>query len=176
MEVQLHDKQFIPFISQSEIAKAVQKIAHQIAKDYPNETPLFLGVLNGSFIFCADLLKAYPNLCEISFVKLASYQQTSSTGTVSELIGLNEDVTNRTVIIVEDIVDTGRTLEKLVSLIKKKPIKELKIATLFLKPTVYKKEIPLNYVGLEIEDRFIVGYGLDYDGLGRNLEEVFILK
>ncbi|MGY6649518.1 hypoxanthine phosphoribosyltransferase [Wenyingzhuangia sp. IMCC45574] len=176
MEIQLHDKHFVPFISKEKIAKAVKHLATEIAKDYTNETPLFLGVLNGSFIFCADLLKAYPNACEISFVKLASYQKTNSTGNVSELIGLNEDLTNRTVIILEDIVDTGATLEKLVSLLKKENLKELKIASLFLKPTVYNKPIPLDYVGIEIENRFIVGYGLDYDGLGRNLEEVYVLK
>lgn len=176
MEIQLHDKHFTPFISKEKIAEAIQQLATKIAKDYSGQTPLFLGVLNGSFMFCADLLKAYPHACEISFVKLASYQQTSSTGIVTELIGLNEDLTNRSVVIIEDIVDTGTTLEKLVGLLKSHPIKELKIATLFLKPTVYKKSIPLNYIGLEIENNFIVGYGLDYDGLGRNLPEVYVLK
>lgn len=176
MDIQLHDKYFTPFISQQEITKAIKRLANQIAQDHPNETPLFLGVLNGAFVFCSDLLKSYSQPCEISFVKLASYEQTSSTGTVSELIGLNEDLTNRTVIVLEDIVDTGNTLEKIVALLKDQPLKELKIATLFLKPSVYKKAIPLDYIGMEIENSFIVGYGLDYDGLGRNLPEIYRLK
>lgn len=176
MEIHLHNKTFSPYISEKRIQQSVKKIVKQISKDYKNEIPLFLGVLNGSFIFCADLLKEYNHACEISFIKLASYKQTTSTGIVNELIGLNEDITNRTVIIVEDIVDTGNTVEKIVEILKQQPIKEFKIATLFLKPDVYKKEIAINYVGLEIPNNFIVGYGLDYDGLGRNLKEVYKLK
>jgi len=176
MEIHLHNKTFTPYISESEIQQSVKNIAKKISNNYKNETPLFLGVLNGSFIFCADLLKEYKHACNISFIKLASYEQTTSTGTVNELIGLNEDLTNRTVIVLEDIVDTGNTLEKIVEILKQQPIKEFKIATLFLKPDVYKKEIFIDYVGLEIKNNFIVGYGLDYDGLGRNLKEVYKLK
>ncbi|NIJ43767.1 hypoxanthine phosphoribosyltransferase [Wenyingzhuangia heitensis] len=176
MDIKLHNKTFEPYISSNTIAKAVSKVADEISKDYQNEIPLFLGVLNGSFMFCTDLLKQYNHSCEISFIKLASYQQTSSTGIVNQLIGLNEDLTNRTVIIVEDIVDTGNTLEKIVSLLKEHPIKEFKAASLFLKPTVYNKSIPIDYVGLEIPNDFILGYGLDYDGLGRNLAEIYKLK
>jgi len=176
MDITLHNKVFTPYITTAVIEKAVSKISTLIHKDYKNETPLFLGILNGSFIFCADLLKQYPTACEISFIKLASYQQTSSTGIVDELIGINQDFTGRTVIILEDIVDTGNTLEKIVSLLEKHNLKELKVATLFLKPTVYKKTIPIDYVGIEIPNDFILGYGLDYDGLGRNLPEIYVLK
>lgn len=176
MDIQLHDKTFAPYISESEIERAIKKVALQILEDCKDETPLFLGVLNGAFMFCSDLLKEYPKSCEISFVKLSSYKQTSSTGVVNQLIGLNEDVSNRTIIVLEDIVDTGTTVEKIVELLQHQPIKKVKIATLFLKPDVYKKSIPIDYVGLEIPNNFIVGYGLDYDGLGRNLREVYSLK
>ncbi len=175
MNIQLHDKTFEPYLSKETIAKAVKSISDQIAKNHQNETPLFLGILNGSFMFCADLLKAYHQPCEISFIKLASYEQTNSTGIVNELIGLNEDLTNRTVIILEDIVDTGNTLEKIIQLLEQQPIKKFKVASLFLKPTIYNKSIPIDYVGLEIPNNFIVGYGLDYDGLGRNLDAIYKL-
>lgn len=173
--IQLHDKTFKPYISNQEIETAIKNIADKISADYKNETPLFLGVLNGSFMFCADLLKNYNYPCEISFIKLASYQQTTSTGLVTELIGLNENLNNRTIIILEDIVDTGNTLEKIISLLQQQPIKEYKVASLFLKPDVYKKDIDVDYVGIEIPNNFIVGYGLDYDGLGRNLNSIYKL-
>lgn len=176
MNIQLHDKTFEPFINETQIKTAIQKVVDEILKDYQQETPLFLGILNGAFIFCADLLKNYNSNCEISFLKLASYEQTSSTGIVNELIGLNQDITGRTVIILEDIVDTGTTLEKIISLLKTHQAKNIKTATLFLKPAVYNKSIPIDYVGMEIPNKFIVGYGLDYDGLGRNLSEVYVLK
>ncbi|MGY5355173.1 hypoxanthine phosphoribosyltransferase [Wenyingzhuangia sp. IMCC45467] len=174
--LKIQDKTFVPYISIKAISSAVNKIADDIYLDHKNETPLFLGILNGSFMFCSDVLKAYNSTCEISFIKLASYQQTQSTGKVNELIGLNEDLTNRTVIVLEDIIDTGNTLEKIVALLKQTSAKEVKIATLFLKPSVYKKNIKVNYVGLEIPNKFILGYGMDYDGLGRNLPEVYVLK
>ncbi len=176
MDIHLHDKTFTPYLSQQTLEKAVQKLAQTIAKDHKNETPIFIGILNGSFMFCADLLKQYPHSCEISFIKVASYQKTNSTGIVNELIGLNEDIKNRTIIILEDIVDTGTTLEKIMPMLQKNEPKAIKIATLFLKPTVYNKPIPVDYIGLEIPNNFIVGYGLDYDGLGRNLTEVYKLK
>ncbi|MDO3694140.1 hypoxanthine phosphoribosyltransferase [Wenyingzhuangia sp. chi5] len=174
--LQIHDRIFEPYISKKEISKAVKKLAKNIAVDYKNETPLFLGVLNGSFMFCSDLLKAYQNPCEISFIKLASYEKTQSTGQVNELIGIHENLTNRTVIVVEDIIDTGNTLEKIVALLEKTSAKTIKIATLFLKPSVYNKDIKINYIGMEIPNKFILGYGMDYDGLGRNLSEVYVLK
>lgn len=174
--LQIHDKIFEPYISEQKLNEAVKKLTNDIAVDCKNEIPLFLGVLNGSFMFCSDLLKAYQNPCEISFIKLASYEKTQSTGQVNELIGINEDLTNRTIIVVEDIIDTGNTLEKIVALLKKTSAKKIKIATLFLKPTVYNKDIKIDYIGIEIPNKFILGYGMDYDGLGRNLSEIYVLK
>ncbi|MBE7628610.1 adenylate kinase [Tenacibaculum piscium] len=172
----LHDLYFKEFISSNEIATIVTRLAKQVKADLPkNEVPLFIGILNGCIIFTADFLREYKGDCEISFVKLASYQGTTSTENVKELIGINEDLTNRTVIILEDIIDTGTTLQEIYEIFKTKNIKELKIATLFFKPDVYRKELPINYIGKSIEDKFIVGYGLDYKSYGRNLSAIYQL-
>lgn len=173
--VTLKDKQFKPYISSDKILEAVKEVAKKINSDLAGESPVFLAVLNGSFMFAADLMKEIDLNCEISFVKLSSYHGTASTGTVSELIGLNQDLTGRTVVIVEDIVDTGNTIVKLTELLKNQNVKNFKIATAFFKPSVYKKDIKIDYVGMEIPNDFVVGYGLDYDGLGRNLKDVFVL-
>lgn len=173
--VTLKDKQFKPYISSDKILEAVKQVAQKINSDLAGESPVFLAVLNGSFMFAADLMKEINLNCEISFVKLASYHGTTSTGTVSELIGLNQDISGRTVIIVEDIVDTGNTLEKLAEILTNKKVKSFKIATAFFKPTAYTKKLKVDYVGMEIPNDFVVGYGLDYDGLGRNLKDVFVL-
>jgi len=173
--VKLHDKQFTPYITEDVIHKSVQRIAESLSTDVKKSFPLFVVVLNGSFIFAADLVKLLKFPCEISFVKLASYQGTSSTGTVSELIGLTENVEGRTIIIVEDIIDTGNTLEKIHELLKEKKAKEIKTVTLLFKPSAYKKTIVIDYIGIEIPNDFVVGYGLDYDGLGRNLKDLYIL-
>lgn len=173
--VTLKDKQFKPYISSDTIEAAVKKVASQINSDLKNETPLFVAVLNGSFMFAADLMKQIEIPCEISFVKLASYQGTESTGVVNELIGLNQDISGRTVVVIEDIVDTGNTIEKLTDILKNKNVKKLKIATALLKPSVYKKDIAIDYVGMEIPNDFVVGYGLDYDGLGRNLKDILVI-
>ncbi len=173
--IQLHDKQFVPFISAQEIAFAINQMAEQIASDFADETPVFVGVLNGSFMVVSDFMKYYKKPCEVSFVKMASYDGIASTNEVKELIGLNQDLTGRTVIVIEDIIDTGNTLAELKSLFKKQKVKHFKIATLFLKPEAYKKDIKLDYVGIRIPNKFIVGFGLDYDGLGRNLPEVYQL-
>ncbi len=174
--IQLLDKQFVPFISAKEIDFAVTKIVQQITTDLGNEVPVFVGILNGSFMFVSDFMKQYKNPCELSFVKMASYEGISSTEDVKELIGINHDLTGRTVIIMEDIVDTGTTLVALKELFEKQNVKEFKIATLFFKPEAYKKDIAIDYIGVRIPNKFIVGYGLDYDGFGRNLPEVYQLK
>ncbi len=174
--IQLHDKQFSPFISAKEIDFAIVKMVAQIKADFSNETPVFIGVLNGAFMVVTDLLKKYTAPCEVSFVKLASYEGTSSSEVVNELIGINQDLTGRSVIVIEDIVDTGNTLVALKALFESKNVKNFKIATLFFKPESYKKDIPIDYIGIRIPNKFIVGYGLDYDGLGRNLPEVYQLK
>ena len=173
--ITIKDKQFKSYISSVKISEAVKKVAEKINTDLAGESPVILAVLNGSFMFAADLMKEINLNCEISFVKLASYHGTTSTGTVSELIGLNQDISGRTVIIVEDIVDTGNTLEKLVEILNNKKVKSFKIATAFFKPTAYTKKIKVDYVGIEIPNDFVVGYGLDYDGYGRNLKDVFVL-
>ncbi|WP_370407804.1 adenylate kinase [Tenacibaculum dicentrarchi] len=172
----LHDLYFKEFISSNEITTIVKRLAKQVKADLPkNEVPIFIGILNGCIVFAADFLREYKGDCEISFVKLASYQGTTSTQKVKNLIGINEDLTNRTVIILEDIIDTGTTLQEIYEIFKTKNIKELKIATLFFKPDVYRKELPINYIGKSIEDKFIVGYGLDYKNYGRNLPAIYQL-
>jgi hypoxanthine phosphoribosyltransferase len=174
--IQLHDKQFVPFISANEIAEAIDKMAAEVTADLGTEIPVFIGVLNGSFMVVSDFMKAYKGACELSFIKMASYEGTSSTEEVKQLIGLNQDLTGRTVVIIEDIVDTGNTLVEIKALFEARNIKELKIATLFYKPEAYKKDIKIDYVGIAIPNKFIVGFGLDYDGHGRNLSEVYQLK
>jgi hypoxanthine phosphoribosyltransferase len=176
MDILLHDKQFTPFISAKEIDFAIQNMVKQIEDDFTEETPVFVGVLNGAFMVVSDLMKKYSLPCEVSFIKLASYEGTSSTNNVKQLIGINQNLEGRTVVVIEDIVDTGSTLEELKDLFKKQNVKHFKIATLFLKPEAYKKDIKIDYVGIRIPNKFIVGYGLDYDGLGRNLPEVYQLK
>lgn len=174
--IQIHDLSFKPFLSERDIADIVTTMVYQVSQDLDeNETPIFIGILNGSFLFASDFIRQFPHQCEVSFVKLNSYVNTESTGTVNELIGLTEDISGRTVVILEDIIDTGSTLYKIYDIFKDKNVKALKIATLFFKPTVYKKELPIDYIGKSIEDRFIVGYGLDYNGLGRNLPTVYQL-
>ncbi|KVV13884.1 hypoxanthine phosphoribosyltransferase [Flavobacterium sp. TMP13] len=171
--IQLHDKQFVPFISAKEIEIAIAKMVVKVEADTANETPIFIGVLNGSFMVVADFVKKYSYPCEVSFVKLNSYEGTETTNEVKELIGINEDLTGRTVVILEDIIDTGNTLVTLKEMFANQNLKSLKIATLFFKPEAYKKDITIDYVGIRIPNKFIVGYGLDYDGLGRNLPEVY---
>ncbi|MCB9195203.1 MAG: hypoxanthine phosphoribosyltransferase [Flavobacteriales bacterium] len=173
--IQLHDKHFKPFIDSSKIQEVVCTLANQINTDYQNKQPLFIGVLNGSFLFTADLVREFSGNCNVSFMKMASYEGTNTTGVVNELIGLNEDISGRHVIIVEDIVDTGNTLEKLFQELKKMNPASLEIATLLFKPKAYQKDIPVKYVAMEVGNEFLVGYGLDYDGLGRNLKDIYII-
>lgn len=176
LEVTLKDKTFVPYITSEKILESVKVMAEKINKELVNENPLFLVVLNGSFMFAADLLKEIGFPCEISFIKLASYHGTSSSGVVTEMIGLTEDIKGRTVVVVEDIVDTGVTLEKLVNVLEKKDVKQIKVASFLMKPEAYKKSIAIDYVGMEIPNDFVVGYGLDYDGLGRNMKSIYVLK
>jgi hypoxanthine phosphoribosyltransferase len=173
--IHLHDKTFEPFISSEEIDFAIANMAKQMDDDFFDEIPVFVGVLNGSFMVLSDLMKKYRGMCELSFVKMASYEGTQSTNEVKQLIGINENLEGRTVVIVEDIVDTGNTIQELKAIFKDKKVKHLKIAALFFKPDAYKKDIKIDYVGIRIQDKFIVGYGLDYDGLGRNLADVYQL-
>jgi hypoxanthine phosphoribosyltransferase len=172
-EVQLKDKRFRIDISGEKILKQVERVASEINRDLQGKKPLFLVVLNGAFMFAADLLKNIDIDCEVSFVKLASYQGTSSTEKVKELIGLNEDLTGRTVVVVEDIVDTGITMENIITDLLRLKATEVHIATLLFKPEAFQKNFKIDYIGLNIPNDFIVGYGLDYDGLGRNLKDIY---
>jgi adenylate kinase len=174
--IKLHDLYFKPFISAEEIAAIVKNLAQQVKADLaPNEVPVFVGILNGCFLFASDFIREFEGDCEISFVKLASYEGTTSTENVKQLVGINEDLTGRTVIILEDIIDTGTTLQEIYNIFRNKKVKQLKVATLFFKPDVFKKELPIPYIGKSIEDKFIVGYGLDYNNLGRNKAQVYQL-
>jgi hypoxanthine phosphoribosyltransferase len=174
--VTVKDKSFRPYISEEEISASVERVALEINKDYKGRKPLFLGVLNGSFMFFGDLLKAINLACTVSFVKLSSYEGTSTTGIVNELIGLNEDISGRDIILVEDIVETGNTVVKLFDILRDKNPKSIKIATLLFKPAAYNKQHTIAYVGKEIPNDFVLGYGLDYDGLGRNLSSIYVLN
>ncbi len=174
--VKLHDKEFKPFIKEAEIQLAIKRMAEKIAIDFKDEVPIFVGVLNGAFMFIADLLKHYPYPAEVSFVKLASYRGLTSTGIVETLLEVPENIEGRRVIIVEDIIDTGRTLKELVHLFSNTNVKEFKVATLFYKHEVYNGEYAIDYVGLEIPNKFIVGYGLDYKEQGRNFRDVYQLN
>lgn len=174
--IKLHDKYFKPFISANEIDAAMTKMATEIANDVGDDIPVFVGILNGSFMVVSDFVKKYPKPCEVTFIKLASYEGVKSTEDIQRLIGLTQDLTGRTVIILEDIIDTGNTLAEVHRIFKNEQVKSLKIATLFYKPEAYKKDYKLHYIGIEIPNKFIVGYGLDYNGLGRNIPEVYQIK
>ena len=174
--IKLKDLYFKPFITADKILSIVKNLAKQVKEDLPkDEVPIFVGILNGCFLFAADFIREFNGDCEVSFVKLASYQGTKSTENIKHLVGINEDLTGRTIIILEDIIDTGNTLQEIYNIFKDKNIKELKVASLFFKPDVFKKELPINYIGKSIEDKFIVGYGLDYNGLGRNYPAIYQL-
>ncbi|WP_405573016.1 adenylate kinase [Winogradskyella sp. Asnod2-B02-A] len=174
--IKLHDLYFKPFISAKEIDSAVQTMADDIAADLGDEVPVFIGILNGSFMLVSDFVKKYPKPCEVTFIKLASYEGVKSTEDIQRLIGLTQDLTGRTVVILEDIIDSGNTLEEVHRIFKNENVKQLLIATLFYKPEAYDKDFKLHYVGMEIPNKFIVGYGLDYNGLGRDLPAVYQLK
>ena len=171
--VKLYDKTFRLYKSESEILSAVRNIAYQINEDYIGKRPLLVPVLNGSFIFAADLIKELMLDCELSFIKVASYSGINSTGNPVSLIGLNDNIEGRHVIIIEDIVDTGNTLAKALPVFIEKNPASLKIASLLLKPLALQHDIKIDYMGMEIPNEFIVGYGLDYNGLGRNLRDIY---
>lgn len=174
--IQIKDKKFTTFIPENKILEQVARVAKEINKDLANENPLFVSVLNGSFMFASDLMKCISIPCEISFVKLASYQGTSSTGNVKELVGLSDDIKDRTIVIVEDIVDTGHTMVRLLETLKAKGPKEIRIASLLLKPDKLEVDLKVDYVAIEIPNDFIVGYGLDYDGFGRNYRDIYTIS
>lgn len=174
--VEVKDKMFRKFITRKEIDRAVRAIAGRIDTDYAGKTPLLMPVLNGAFIFASDLVRHLTIPCQISFVKFASYTGTRTSGEVTELIGLNEDLRGRHVIVVEDIVDTGITMDHLLNELKRYEPGSVRLACFCLKPEAVVKSFRIDYLGMEIPNAFVVGYGLDYDGYGRNLPEIYKLE
>jgi len=174
--IKVHDKTFVPYLDDTEIQGIVKATALKIYEDYKDEVPVFIGVLNGVIMFFSDLLKHYPGECEIAFIQMSSYAGTESTGIVYQKMELTKDVKDRHIILVEDIVDTGNTVESLFKYFNEtqRP-KSVKIASFLLKPEVYKKDFQLDYIGKEIPNKFVLGYGLDYDELGRNLPNLYQL-
>jgi len=176
MEVTLFDKTFEPYLTASQIQEKVKALAAELDANYNGKKPLFIAILNGSFIFAADLFKELTIEAEICFIKLASYKGTKSTGHVITAIGLDTDITNRHIIILEDIIDTGKTLHEFLPQIHNQQPASLAVAVLLHKPEATKFEVPINYCCFSIPNRFVLGYGLDYDGYGRNLKEIYQLK
>lgn len=174
--VQVLDKQFETYIERTAIADRVAAMAVQLNNDYESLSPLFLGILNGSFVFAADLFRQITIPAEISFIKLASYKGTTSTGNIITAIGLEENLTDRHVVIVEDIIDTGRTLHSFVPQLLQQQPASLRIACFLSKPDARICDIQPDYIGFKIPDNFVVGYGLDYDGMGRNLPDLYTLS
>jgi len=170
------DKEFVKYISSEELTQKIKALADGINKEYKEKKPLFVAILNGSFMFAADLMKEIEIESEISFVKVASYEEMESTGNVKQLIGLNENIFSKDVIIIEDIIDTGRTIVKILEEFKSLGASSVEVVTLLQKPKSAEVKDQLKYIGFEIPDKFVVGYGLDYDGLGRNLKDIYQLK
>ena len=172
--VKIHDKEFELFIPYEKIRSVVEGMAERMNKELEGKDPLFICILNGSFVFAAELYKRIGLIdSEITFVKLASYEADKTTGNVKQLIGFNEEIKGRTVVVLEDIVDTGITINNIMGQLKKMGPKEIKVASLLLKPDALTMKVDLDYVGMEIPNDFIVGYGLDYDGKGRNLIDIY---
>lgn len=171
--IQIKDKQFSVSIREQEILTQVIRVANEINRDLADKNPLFLSVLNGSFMFTSDLMKHITIPCELSFVKLASYQGISSTGAIKEVIGINEEIVGRTIVIIEDIVDTGLTMQRLLETLGTRGPETIYIASLLVKPEKLKVKLDIKYVAMEIPNDFIVGYGLDYDGFGRNYPDIY---
>jgi hypoxanthine phosphoribosyltransferase len=171
--ISLHNKEFVPYLSEAQLATAVKDVAEQLNRDYAGKTPLFVAVLNGSFMFASDLLKEVTIDCEIAFIRVTSYQGTSSTGEVKEILGLQEDVQGRHVVVLEDIVDTGHTMKALLEQLQAKQPASLEVATFLIKPDCLQHPLAIKYQGLAIPNDFVVGYGLDYDGLGRNYRDLY---
>lgn len=173
--VTIKDKTFETSMSEAQIKWRVKQLAQQISSELEGKNPLFLAVLNGAFIFAADLMREMTIPCEISFVKLASYQGTTSTGKIKEVMGINEDLSGRTVIILEDIVETGLTIKQMIESLGTRNPAEIKVCTLFFKPEKLNVDLKLDYVAFEIPNDFILGYGLDYDQQGRGLKDLYTL-
>ena len=174
-ELQVKDKKFAVSIPEAELQKEIRRVAAETTKDMQGKDPIFMPVLNGSFIFAADLLREIPIPCEVSFIKLASYQGTCSTGEIREVIGLMQDITGRHVIIVEDIIDSGLTMAHMIETLKQQNPASISVCSMLVKPDALKVKVPIDYCCMEIPNDFIVGFGLDYDGFGRNTRDIYTL-
>jgi hypoxanthine phosphoribosyltransferase len=174
--IKIIDKEFIPYISAEEISSRISELGTEISEAYRDEKPLLVSVLNGSFIFTADLIRKIDTPIEVTFIRVASYEALKTTGKVREILGLKENVFGRDILILEDIVDTGTTLEHLLEAFKDLGTKSIKVATLLHKPDAQEKAEMPNFVGYEIPNKFVVGYGLDYEGMGRELNEIYQLR
>lgn len=172
--ITLHDKPFRPYLPADQLAAALDELAARLNRDYAGRRPLFVVVLTGAFMFASDLLKRITEPCEIVFIRVASYEGTETSGQVTEVLGLREDVRGRHVVVLEDIVDTGHTMHYLLPQLQAQGPASLEVATLFFKPDSLRHDLNLKYVALRIPNDFVVGYGLDYDGLGRNLPDVYV--
>lgn len=173
--IKVKDKEFVPFLSNEQILEKVKILARQIETDYQDKRPLLICVLNGAFMFASDLMKELTLVCEITFIKLSSYKGMASTGIINVEYDL-ADIKDRNIIVIEDIIDTGTTLNFLIDYLKKSEPESIKICTLLLKPSAVKHHVHADYVGFEIDNRFVVGYGLDYDEIGRNMKDIYQLK
>lgn len=175
--ITVHDKEFVPYLKSEEINELIKDLALKVYQDYRDETPVFIGVLNGVFMFFADFLKHYPGPCEVAFLQVSSYVGTQSSGIVYTKMELTKEVEGRHIILMEDIVDTGNTIESLFEYFKNthRP-KSLRVASFLMKPEVFKKDFEIDYVAKEIPNKFVLGYGLDYDELGRNLPDLYQLS
>ncbi len=171
--ITLGDKKFVKYISEKEIDEAVSRVAEKVNKEYENDVPLVLFVLNGAIIFGADLLKKLTIQCHVACIRVKSYEGTKSTANVREVVGIEENIEGRRILIVDDIIDTGNTYEYLVNMLKSKNVKDVKLAALTYKPESYKKPYPIDFVGMSIPNKFIVGRGMDYNELGRNLPDIY---
>jgi len=171
--IQLHDKYFEPYISEEELGRAIDGVAAEINARYAGQRPLFVGVLNGAYFFAAELLKRLTIECEITFVKVASYHGTRSSGQVDQLIGLNERIEGRHVVVVEDIVDSGLTIRHIMDILGERRPASTAVATLLFKPEAYQQNVPIDHAAMRIPNAFVVGSGLDHDGLGRNLRGIY---
>ena len=175
-EIHLIDKTFVPYLSEDKLLTRIKDVAKELRADYGTENVLFLSVLNGSFMFTSDLMKCLDGEVELSFIKLASYEGVSSTGQVHELIGLNQNIQGRHIVVLEDIVDTGLTVQRVITMLKMQNPVSVEVCTLLYKPDAFKGEIAPKYFGFKIPNKFVVGYGLDYNELGRNFKEIYQLK
>lgn len=175
-EVTILDKDFTVMISRKQIENRVKEIAAQLNEEYKDKNPVFIGVLNGAFLFMADVFRNIETPCEVSFIRVSSYSGTSSTGNMKQVVGLSGNLQGRHIILVEDIVDTGETITFLLNEIAQHQPASVKITTLLFKPAALRKPVKVDYAGFEIDPEFVVGYGLDYDGYGRNLQDIYVLK